>query len=436
MTILLTLGLVLYLLIKPPILGFLCCLILWFRSDRHEIRQNEDSSSGFIKITFYFYQVAELLMDTSIENRLKVIPFLAFLISAFNFHVTNINNKIGCPFAGLTAVTKELFLSGNVVLAMANVFIVYVLHMFINMLRQKEKPRLMHYAAVFMEVLLLGYERLAETSLKLMHCVSIGSTKWLCIDANIPCLQWWQYVLLAYIVMFVLPFTFVLYWGSLKLSKSSITANEFLAACVLPFPFLIYWICQTIWNRKIENVSVSNQEVSRDVLEILVEPFRKGTLYWESVLIGRRFILLSFRTFITDRMLRGVCMTSACFLMTIHHILKKPYKDPLANKSETLSLVVLTLIVTINLPKAIFFSFGVEMSIDASNRTNLEMLKWIEVGALVFIPAFFTLLVTFALLSPLSRFGLFLFKYIRRLYYRPSNWMTEAYRPLISTEES
>ena len=436
-TILLTLGLVLYLLIKPPILGFLCCLILWFRRGRHQIRQNEASGSGFIKITFYFYQVAELLMDTSIENRLKVIPFLAFLISAFNFHVTNINNKIGCPFAGLTAVTKEVFLSGTVVLAMANVLILYVLHMFINMLRQKEKPRLMHYAAVFMEVLLLGYERLAETSLKLMHCVSIGPRKWLFIDANVPCLQWWQYVLLAYIVMFVLPFTFILYWGSSKLYRSSVTASEFLAACVLPFPFLIYWICQTIWNRKKENVSASNQEANRDVLEILVGPFRKGTLYWESVLIGRRFILLSFHTFITDRMLRGVCVTSACFLMTIHHVLKNPYKNPLANKSETLSLVVLTLIATINLPKAIFFSFGVEMSIDASNVTNMEMLKWIEVGALVFIPAFLTLLVTFALLSQLARFGLFVFKYIRRLcHYRPSNWMTEAYSPLIGTEGS
>ena len=270
-----------------------------------------------------------------------------------------------------------------------------------------------------------------------MHCVSIGSRKWLFIDGNIPCLQWWQYILLAYIAVFVMPFTFVLYWGSSKLNKSSITASEFLAACVLPFPFLIYWICQTIWNRKKENVSASNQEVNRDVLEILHGPFRKGTLYWESVLIGRRFILLSFHTFITDRMLRGVCMTSACFVMAIHHILKNPYKDPLANKSETLSLVVLTLIAAINFPKAILFSFGVEISIDGSDRTNLEILKWIEVGALVFIPALLSLMVTFALLSQLFRFGLFLFNYNRRSYqYHPSNWMTEAHSPLIGKEQS
>ena len=123
--------------------------------------------------------------------------------------------------------------------------------------------------------------------------------------------------------------------------------------------------------------------------------------------------------------------------MAIHHILKNPYKDPLANKSETLSLVVLTMIAAINLPKAILFSFGLEMSTDASDRTNLEMLKWIEVGALVFIPALLSLMVTFALLSQLLRFALFLFKYKRRLcLYHQSNWMTEAHNPLIGTEQS
>ena len=437
-TILLTLGLVLYLLIKPPILGFLCCQILWFRRDRHQIGQNEASGSGFMKITFYFYQVAEILMDTSIENRLKMIPFLAFLISTFNFHVTNINNKIGCPFAGLTAVTKEVFLSGTVFLAVANVFIVYILHMIINMLRQKEKPRLMHYAAVFMEVLLLGYERLAETSLKLLHCVSIGSRKWLFIDGNVPCLQWWQYILLAYVAVFILPFTLTLYWGSSKLFTSSIKASEFLAACVLPLPFLIYWLYQSIWHKGERHVPGSDQDVNKDVLEIIHGPFRppdtdnKGALYWESVLIARRLILLVIHTFITDALLRGVCISGACFLITIHHILKNPYKDQLANKSETLSLVVLTLIAVINLPKATLFSFGVDMSTDASNGFYVEMVRWFEVAALAFIPALVFLLVSFALLSQLARFGVFLLKYIRLFcQYRPSELMTEAHSPLI-----
>ena len=444
-TILLTMGLVLYLLIKPPILSFLGHQILWFRSGENQIRddlgQNDnhkDADSGYIKITFYFYQVAELLMDGSIESRFEKIPFVYFVISAFNFQVATVNNEIGCPFAGLTAVTKEMLLSGTVFLSMADVVIMYCVHLVINLLRRKKKPNFIHYMAVVMEVLLLGYERLAETSLKLMHCVSIGSGKWLFIDGNVPCFQWWQYILLAYIAVFVLPFIVILYWGSSKLYKSSITTGEFLAACVLPLPFLIYWLFNYICKRRARNDVRSNQEVNNDVLQILHGPFRppnndnKGTLHWESVLIGRRFILLACHTFITNAMLRVVCMTSACFLMTIHHMLKNPYRDPLANKAETLSLAVLTLIAAINLPKATLILFGMDMSMDGSNGSYLGSLKWIEVAALAFIPALVSFLVTFALFSQLSRLGVFLFKRIRHAcqYRTSADWMKDEERPI------
>ncbi|CAH3176870.1 unnamed protein product [Porites lobata] len=130
-------------------------------------------------------------------------------------------------------------------------------------------------------------------------------------------------------------------------------------------------------------------------------------------------------------MLRGICMTSACFMMTIHHLLKNPYKVPLANKAETLSLTVLTLITAINLPKATLFSFGIEKSTD-----SLETMKWIKVGALAFIPAMVCLLVIIASLSQLTRLGVVLFKYIRRLcQYRASNLTVDESRPLLVTSD-
>ena len=201
----LTSGFALYLIIKPPILVFLGNQILWFHrltayNQRDVLGQNDDHrDKGYIKVTFYFYQVAELLVVSSIENLLEKIPFIYIVIAVFNFQIRTINKGLGCPFVGLTAVTKELLLSDTVFLTMAVITLVYVVHSFINILRQKEKLHLLHYLAVFIEVLLLGYERLAETSLKLMHCVSIGPRKWLFIDANVPCMQWWQYLLLAYL---------------------------------------------------------------------------------------------------------------------------------------------------------------------------------------------------------------------------------------------
>ena len=293
LTILLTVVLVLYLLIKPPTLRFLGTQILWFNrraenQSRDDLGVVEDPpehfDSGYIKITFYFYQVAELLMVRSIKQCFEKIPFMYFLIAAFNFQVRTLNKGIGCPFVGLTAVTKQFLLSGTVFLAMSEVVIIYGVHSVINMIRRKEKPALIHYMAVFMEVLLLGYERLAESSLTLMHCVSLGRGKQLFIDANVPCMQWWQYLLLAYIIVFVVPFIVVLYWGSFELYRASVTASEFLTACIIPLPFLFYWFVKGILKRR-NGDSTTVQVVNKDVLKILHGPFRRpqvddnGTLY-------------------------------------------------------------------------------------------------------------------------------------------------------------
>ena len=448
-TILLTMALSLYLLIKPPILHILGNQILWFTKrgqnqaseDLGAVDDGEHSVSGYIKITFYFYQAAETVMVGPVEELVGKIPLIHFIISAYNFHVQSVNQGLGCPFAGLTAVTKELVLSVTVFLTMANLVVIYAVHSVINVFMSKEKPAIIHYMAVVMEVLLLGYERLAETALKLLHCVPIGSGKWLFIDANVPCMQWWQYLVLAYIVIFVVPFIIVLFCGSSKLYRSSITATEFLAACMIPLPFLIYWFVKGILKRKRQD-STRMQVVNHDVLEILHGPFRPpnsgdgGTLYWESVLIGRRLILLVCEAFIADMMLRMVSMATACLLITLHHVLKNPYRKPMANKAETLSLVTLSVIAIINLTKATLLSFGITS--DGPSKPYMEALEWFELCALAFVPALVFILVIFAIVSQLARLVLFLMNRFRRCWWKFCFcpwYMDEEGRPLLDTAE-
>jgi len=435
--ILLTTGLALYLLLKPPILVFLGNQILWFKG-KEKNHQEDDLGrshqyldSGYIKITFYFYQAAEIVTVGSIESLLEKMPIIRTVIAAFNFQVRTFNKGIGCPFVGLTAVTKQFFLSGTVFVTMADVVLIYYVHFLINMFRRKEKPALIHYMAVVMEVLLLGYERLADTSLKLMNCVSIESQRRLFIDANVPCMQWWQYFLLGYIVVFVVPFVIVLYCGSSKLYRASINEGEFLAACMLPLPFLVIWFFKKIL--KLNEQETTTQTVNRDVLEVLHGPFRppnnedKGTLHWESVLIGRRLILLTCQSFITRPMSRMVSLAAACLVITIHHVMKNPYREPMANKAETLSLTTLTMISIINLTKATLLAFGITP--DGPYRSYLEILEWFKVNSLAFVPALVFVLVIFAILSQLVRLVLFLIKQLFQL--GSPEWAMEQRRPLL-----
>ena len=244
-----TIALTFYLLKKPPLFRFLKNQICWFRNVRHQtvegrtaVLENKEGENGYLIITFYFYQAFDLLSTTNIRKMMAKVPYISTMVAAFNFQVHVVHERIGCPFAGLTAVTKEIFLSGLVLAAIGHVFLIYCLHWLINLTLKKRKPLLVHYVAVAVEIVLLGYERLAETSLTLMHCVPIGSKMHLYYDGNVVCWQWWQYALLAFNVIFIVPFVGVLYLGSGRLYFKTISWKEFIGACVAPLPFLIFWL--------------------------------------------------------------------------------------------------------------------------------------------------------------------------------------------------
>ncbi|XP_078370496.1 uncharacterized protein LOC144654278 [Oculina patagonica] len=450
LTFLATTGLAIYLLTKPPVLTFIGRQMLWCRRrEQEQVREDldqpeEHSDSGYLKIVFYFYQVAELLTVGSTDDLLDKIPFISSVVACFNFRVRVFKERMGCPFIGLTAVTKELLLSGTVFATMTEVVIMYCVHLGFNIIKHKVIPSPERYMAVLVEIMLLGYEKLAETSFKLMDCVAIGSEKRLFLDGNVLCWQWWQYALLAYATVFVVPFIFVLYFGSSKLYRASISASEFLGACIVPLPFLIYWFTKGILKTREHDDSTTArmQAVNQHVLEVLHGPFRppneedKGTLYWESILIGRRFTLLACHAFIDDKMLCLVFMTSACVLMLLHHVLKNPYRDPIANRTETVSLLVLVMIALINLTKATLISFGT--GLDGPTMSYVKGMEWVEICAMALLPTLLSFYVLFAILSQICRLIVFLaMKMLRYLQLtRTSSSKTEQLRrPLIDTSQ-
>ena len=434
-TLLYLFALALYLTTKPPLFGFLSAKhILWFTKKNRNLptdnnrEENENFDSGYLKIAFYYYQVADLLLGNSLEEMIPKYRFTRAILSVFNFGVSAFYRGIDCPLSGLTAVTKQLLLSVTVFGTMVNVFLIYCLHLVINMVRKTAaRPPLSHYMAVVLEILLLGYDRLAETSLVLMHCVSIGSERRLFLDGNTPCWEAWQYLLLSYIIVFVVPFIAVLYFGSSKLHKSTISARSFLASCVIPLPFLIYWLLKRVYNKRNgrqEREVADNDTARTDVIEVLQESFRpptgqdSGTLYWESVLIGRRLILLTFHSFIQNDMLRLFLMAISCDLMVIHHVVKNPFRNPTANKVEATSLITLAIIAKVSLIKATLLSSGINPK--AQNERYIEGMEWFELIAMTFVPVIICLMAVLAFLSQMVRLIIFVTKQVI-IRVRPDN---------------
>lgn len=404
---------------RPPLFEFLWKNIVWFRrrngsnspryttvSDRHSCNGKAHFDHAVVKTIFYFYQIVELLLiAASSEDLMNRVKFIRPLVSVFNFEIQSWNEKFGCPFPGLTAVTKQLFSSLKVFGTIACISITCSIHKAMSCIGCISRPRISLYLAAGVETLLLGYERLTDVSLSLLNCVPVDSESRLFLDGNINCWQWWQYLLISYIVVFVVPFIFVLYWGSRKLNQQSVSTKELALACIMPLPLLCYWAIRYCFKKEL--ASWGWQEDNEDIKMVLQEPFRppgeddEGTLYWESVLIGRRLVLLSLHSFIADPMLRLLCLDFACMGIFVHHLCKKPYRDTIANACESISLVALVIIATFSLAEASLVSEGIEVS--GPTERVFRVFEWIELALVAVAPTCLCVLVTLAVLSQLFR---------------------------------
>ena len=398
----------LYLILKPPVVSFLWKKAFWFKRRTPEANSQPLEAPfdpGYLKIVFYYYQIAELLIITDLEEPIHQLYLVLPVVGLFNFQIRSMYGRMGCPFPGLTAVTKELFLCLKVFATMGWAFVFYGIHTGISKTGKFQRPSLTRYLAVVMEVMLLGYERIADASLSLLHCVPIASTRRLFLDGSVVCFQWWQNILIAYIVMFVAPFIVVLYFGSLRLFREKLSVKEFLGACTLPLPFLVYWTVRHVKKGNAREAQFCDH--GHEVKAILHESYRRptetgtGAMYWESVLIARRLILLSLHSFISDPLVRLLCMGGACIAILAHHLLKKPYRDTKANTCETMSLLAIVAIATLNVAFAALMSAGVEPC--GPNKSFFQGVQWIEIALLGILPGAFGAVVMFAALSLMVR---------------------------------
>ena len=399
-----------YLTFKPPITPWIMRQIKWFKT--HETADEErNSDDGYVKIIFYFYQAADLLLASNtslvfVEGKLKDI-----LVGVFNFRQSFSSNGLICPFPGLTVVTKQLFSASQVFGTSLMIGVLYSLHRGAQRCRGKEAPSFSPYMAGILQTMLLGYKTLASVSFNLLRCVPIGSEKRLFLDGNLVCFLWWQYILIALVFAFFVPFVFVLFWGCYKLHNGSLSVATFLLACCFPLPFLLYWLILFLLciKRNAAHVDSATRKMSKRSVEMTLfgcfkRPAEGSTLSlgWESVMIGRRLILILLKTFVSDPMPRLLIMSFLCVLFLLHHAISQPFRDVTANNLETISLLSLVLLGMANM----FFASFVSLAVPLTDHFQFWWCFWqvVETVILCAVPAIFGIFVIAAALSLVIRF--------------------------------
>ena len=446
LALLVIVGFAWYLVRKPPILQDILKNMFWFSGRVQKSLSHEGPTSnsgkqqfGFLKILFYFYQIAGLLTVPSNGTSHVIMDYMIQpFVGLFTLTFHDSTGFAVCPYNSLTQTLKAALPLVGVATLHLSVLAIYFIDLLMNKLSKSTTvfPPSDGYLAASMECLLLSYSTLAYTLLKLLSWVHIeGRYQWY-YDANISLdfSHWWQVASLVCTITQVVPFIFVLYLGAQKLYRGQISAGRFIVACYVPLPFLIYWILEccctsrrgsssqelvptsTLGSASEEWSSTDTSDDHSSVVEVLSAPFRKpdnpkslGTIHWESVLIGRRFVLIAAALFLPQHYFISVCLTMLCLFILVHHVMQQPFRNHYANVIETLSLASLVIIATINIAVVVFSSSGIE--VPSSYKWFIEVFLYIEAALLGAVPVLFALILVVSGLSQMVRVLLF----IRRL---------------------
>ena len=414
-----TISFAFYLVIKNPVFEAVGEQSTWFIRRRAEdnyqvigspnstVRESVSPNYGFLKIIFYFYQVAGVLTVSSygVKNLLRneiVLPFTNLL----NLKLyANTNWKI-CSWPIFRPRLKSVFPLVTVMTILFWIPVIYLLHSGLNKLRKRGPtfPPAGPYFGAVLETVLLGYSAVTGTIVRLIHCVSIQEVHRWYHDAQYVCYQWWQNTAFFVFGLNLFPFIPTLYFASLQLFRGKISTKIFLLVSILPFPYLIFLLCQHVKKKitkradyqAIPSTAGSVHEEERDtnssinietslpeeeefpstagsvheeerdtnsstsirasLLEVLCGPFTKpqgdqsnGRIYWESILIGRRFLIIVISWLLLEHaLMRSVCLTILCLIYLLHHIYMKPFAQCRANVTEIVSLTILVIIGVLN----------------------------------------------------------------------------------------
>ena len=444
----------LYLVGKPPVFEWVGKQLTWFIPRRTEendqvicslnstVRESVSPNYGCLKIIFYYYQVAGVLIVSSygVKNLLRnkiVLPFT----NLFNLKpYANTNWKI-CPWPIFTPLSKTVFDLVTVMTIFFWIPVLYLLHSGLNKLRKRRPtfPPAGPYLGVVLEIVLLGYSVVTGTIVRLFHCVRIQKEYRWYYDAQYVCWnQWWQQAAFVVISLNLIPFILTLYFASLQLYRGKISGKIFLLACILPFPYLSFVLYDHVKEKVTKRAgykdipsttgSVHDEEhdtnsstsIKASLLEVLCGPFTKpqddqsnGRIYWESILIGRRFLLIAIGWWqLEHALMRSVFLTILCLAYLLHHIYRKPFSHSWVNVTEIVSLATLVVIGILNVGLA-----SARSDVSGISQPYLSILLTSEAVLLSVIPIVSLISLFLALLSKFVQEVIILWKATRARWF-------------------
>ena len=365
-----------------------------------------DCGSGFLIILFYYIQDALLLKVKTVSwsgegRRERQVKTVLFGVFKLQFELIEFIDG-ACAAPGMSGVTKTMakaLIVPYVIVIFATMYACYRWIRFCSRRRPAtptraevdaggRKTATARLAAGFVLALMFMFQKMGTTTFTLLNCVPVKDGRVLFIDGAVTCYAYWQYGVMAYAMLCVTPFFIVLLIGPPLLQRGHIGLRQFFAGCLLPLPLSAYWLGKWAFGRQRRRRRRTLRADERSVVNLLQGPFKDdahgGCVCWAGVLIGRRLVLILLFTFVNDSLVRLLLMLLSCFLILLHHVHVKPYKDARANVAGTASAAGLVALGSINLVRAGFEA--AEYTPTGPNAVLMKMFLDIENALILWLP--------------------------------------------------
>ena len=374
---------------------------------------DDDRAVGaYLSIFMYYVQVPSILKvsilyrDRSRETPLNYI--LDTVKNIFSFNTFGIHLKT-CIFEGITAIIKIWIKLAFVMYLFGILLVLYVLvRMFIKSVQPQRddsfqtKSALINakFVGAFVSLLMYTYQYFAENTMVMLKCIDITSTEEsvLFIDANVICYQPWQYAVIIFLCVYVIPFACVLAVAPDLLRRDIIGIELFIVSLFIPLfssPFLIARFIKYRVTKEdnkvnaIKNIGPHTQQKNARYLvsRLLADPYRNTFAWgicWEGVIAFRRLLLVVIATFTPSLLLRHILLGLGCQMSLLMQLLVRPFVKRSCNVLETLSLSILLLVSMMNLLKAAYFQSG-EIPESTPDKV-FEVYDWVEAIFFAIIP--------------------------------------------------
>ena len=215
------------------------------------------------------------------------------------------------------------------------------------------------FISALLDVFLFSYQSVADVSLSLIKCVTVGDQSVLFYSSNIHCLQSWQYLPILINIVYVFPQFLVMLLGPGCVRRGEVSVAFFILGCFLPPIFLIRLICLKSKLSSTDDITPTSQAI----VDKIQGPYKDKILgkewCWEGTVTLRRYLLVILITFVTDPVHRFLLVTVLCVIILCVHLVFQPYQLRSSNILETVVLATLCLLSSFSLIKAFFVSSAI-----------------------------------------------------------------------------